>query len=88
MVNTIDFDSPVTEGVAIGMVGIALSLYFPLLSPIVTIYFLYQGASWYVSPNSRSDKIGLGLLILGILLLIYSYFAITGYITTRGFETF
>lgn len=87
MIDVLDLESPAIRGTVVGMLGIACSLYLPLLSPVITIYFFYQGKSWYISPNRKYTKVGVGLLILGILLSVYSYLVITGYFTTPGFES-
>ncbi|WP_144239983.1 hypothetical protein [Haladaptatus cibarius] len=86
MFEIVDLENKIAHGIIIIILGVASSLYFPLISPVMAVYFFYRGWNWYISSDSTREKMGILLMVFGVFLVGYSYFAIAGYITSPGFE--
>jgi|GEM_PF-2651964 len=69
---------PILHAIGLVVLGVLASMLLLYVTPLVAIFLLHRGWSWYLSPESRREKAGLVLLAGGIALLYLSYVVYAG----------
>ena len=76
---------PILRALGLIVLGVAASMLLLYVTPVVAIFLLYRGWSWYLSPEPRREKAGVVLLAGGMLLLCLSYVVYAGLLRTPEF---